>query len=259
MRPCLGRRLDGDRPVDAQSAPLAMQARLWYGSVAKGEWIVDSTLPARTILVGRQRQRKLEARSTDDVHGVWSFEIIRTWERPKSARLDVYLTPLLETAAGGQRGTEKLHELILELQKSEASKFLAMSDKQLGKAVQRQAVAHTCWRTKRATAARQACSSSSTRASTHSRNRTCSSSLRGSKRTRCRRSRRGSSHCPTRTHSWATQTSHALSSRARCVSSSTASSYHDQRSLEATTRSKFLSTVSLPSMSTPQMSTSSRA
>jgi len=133
-----GRVLESCRPMNAEeSAPLSMQARLWYGSVAKGQWVVDATLPPRTITVSRQSQRKLQSTTDEDVHGTWSLEVIRTWDRPKRVRLDVYLIPLLEASVGSR--VAELHDMVLELQRSEAAKLLAMSDKQLGKAVQRQA------------------------------------------------------------------------------------------------------------------------
>ena len=123
------------------SAPLVSQARLWYaGSVAKGLWLTDATLPERTILVGRQTQRKLEAREACIAaqYGTSSFEVIRTFEKPKRVRLDVYLTPLLEVAAGPNKG--RLHELILSLQAHQASKYLMTSTAQLSRAVRRQRV-----------------------------------------------------------------------------------------------------------------------
>ena len=127
------------RMADDASAPLVVQARLWYaGSVAKGLWQTDSTLPERTILVGRQTQRKLEAR--DDCvaaqRGTSSLEVIRTFEKPKRVRLDAYLIPLLEVAARSHKG--RLHDLILSLQKQQASKYLTFGTAQLSRAVRRQ-------------------------------------------------------------------------------------------------------------------------
>ena len=78
--------------------------------------MVDSALPERTILVGRQSQRKLDGRAgcAADRWRTASFEVIRTFERPKRVRLDVFLLPLLEVAAGKQRVGE-LHALLLEI------------------------------------------------------------------------------------------------------------------------------------------------
>ena len=120
------------------SAPLVSQARLWYaGSVAKGLWLTDATLPGRTIIVGRQTQCKLKAREGCVAArlGTSSFEVIRTFETPKRVRLDVYLIPLLEVGAGASKG--RLHELILSLQAQQASKYLTMTTSQLSRAVRR--------------------------------------------------------------------------------------------------------------------------
>ena len=121
------------------SAPLVSQARLWYaGCVAKGLWLTDATLPERTILVSRQTQRKLEAREACATvrRGTSSFEVIRTFERLKRVRLDVYLIPILEVAAGVHR--ERLHELIMSLQAQLASKYLTIGTAQLSRAMRRQ-------------------------------------------------------------------------------------------------------------------------
>ena len=64
-----GRRLDvtcddgaaNDEDPDERPAALEVQAHLYYGgSVAKGMWVLDSRLPARTLVVGKQKQRKVE-------------------------------------------------------------------------------------------------------------------------------------------------------------------------------------------------------
>ena len=132
-------RLLAARMAADASAPLVLQGRLWYaGSVAKGLWLTDATLPERTILIGRQSQRKLEAREgcAAALRGTSSFEVIRTFETHKRARLDVYLTPILEVASGVNK--ERLHELILSLQAQLASKYLALGTAKLSRAVQRQ-------------------------------------------------------------------------------------------------------------------------
>jgi hypothetical protein len=135
-------KLMATRMATDESAPLVSQARLWYsGCVAKGLWLTDATLPERTILVGRQTQRKLDAR-VDCVaaqRGNSSFEVIRTFETSKRVRLDVYLIPLLEVAAGPNK--ERLHDLILSLQAKQASKYLAIGTAQLSRAVRRQRTA----------------------------------------------------------------------------------------------------------------------
>jgi len=124
-------------PRDEESAPLSLQARLYYeGCVAKGVWEADPDLPERTILVGRQSQLKVDARPGFAASG--SLEVIRTFERPKRVRLDVYLVPLLEVAAGERKAD--LHGLVLELQRREAKKYLDMSGREIARAVQRQAV-----------------------------------------------------------------------------------------------------------------------
>ena len=123
------------------SAPLVCQARLWYaGSAAKGLWLTDATLPERTILVGRQTQRKLDGREACVAArcGTSSLEVIRTFERPKRVRLDVYLIPLLEVAAGARKA--ELHALILSLQRQQASKHLAMNSGELSRAMRRQRI-----------------------------------------------------------------------------------------------------------------------
>ena len=54
-------RVDEDDEPEERSAALVVQGRLWYhGSLAKGLWVIDSTLPARTIVVGKQKQRKID-------------------------------------------------------------------------------------------------------------------------------------------------------------------------------------------------------
>ena len=132
-------RLLAARMAADASAPLVLQGRLWYaGSVAKGLWLTDATLPERTILIGRQSQRKLEAREgcAAALRGTSSFEVIRTFETHKRVRLDVYLIPILEVASGVNK--ERLHELILSLQAQLASKYLALGTAKLSRAVQRQ-------------------------------------------------------------------------------------------------------------------------
>ena len=123
---------------DNESAPLLMQARLWYGSVAKGQWVVDSSLPERTLLVGRQAQRKLDAPPgcAAEVAGTFSFEVIRTWEKPRRVRLDVYLAPLLE-AAVEHKGLDALHTLMLLRQRDEAQEYLTMSERSLSRRARR--------------------------------------------------------------------------------------------------------------------------
>jgi hypothetical protein len=55
-------RVDDDDADDEKSAATVVQGRLWYaGSLAKGLWVIDSTLPARTIIVGKHKQRKIQA------------------------------------------------------------------------------------------------------------------------------------------------------------------------------------------------------
>ena len=62
MPPIENGRPTGER-ADGESAPLSLQARLYYeGCVAKGVWVADPDLPQRTILVGRQSQLKVDAR-----------------------------------------------------------------------------------------------------------------------------------------------------------------------------------------------------
>ena len=60
-RLCAEQRVDEDDEPEERSAALVVQGRLWYlGSLAKGLWVIDSTLPARTIVVGKQKQRKID-------------------------------------------------------------------------------------------------------------------------------------------------------------------------------------------------------
>ena len=120
------------------SAPLVVQARLWYaGSIAKGLWFVDSTLPPRTMLV-YEKQRKCAGRAECKAAtaGTSSFEIIRTYESWRQLKFDVYLVPLLEAAAGDRK--EELHNLVLRIQSEAAMKVLELSSKQLQKVVRRQ-------------------------------------------------------------------------------------------------------------------------
>jgi hypothetical protein len=133
--PCLGngQLLRNDRQVDAcalpASAPLTMQARLWVeGCLAKGLWQADATIPPRTILVGRQKQLKVNAREgcIAAQSGNSSFEVIQTFESPKKVRLDIYLVSILEACSGEKRVA--LEDLLLELQRSEAKGLLQMAD-----------------------------------------------------------------------------------------------------------------------------------
>lgn len=60
------------------SAPFAMQGRVWvHGNVAKGVWSVDPSLPARTVLVGREKQLKVkgEPGCAAATRGIPSFEV----------------------------------------------------------------------------------------------------------------------------------------------------------------------------------------
>ena len=90
------------------------QAPLLQTHVAKGLFALDSALPQtrKVLLVGRQNQRKVDARDgcMAATHGISSFEILRTYERPEKVRLDVYLTPLLEVGVG-ERKAELLREI----------------------------------------------------------------------------------------------------------------------------------------------------
>ena len=66
--------------------------------------------------------------------GIASFEVIRTFDRLRPARLNVYLAPLLEVAVG-PANLMGLHKLMLELQRDEAQKHLRCSSNGLMKAV----------------------------------------------------------------------------------------------------------------------------
>lgn len=83
----------------------------------------------------RRRRDCLAAR-----RGVSSFEVIRSFERLRPARLNVYLAPLLEVAAGpvGSARREQLMTLMLTLQHEEAQKHLRWSSKGLDKAARRE-------------------------------------------------------------------------------------------------------------------------
>ena len=117
-----GQRVDPSDDPEEQSAPVVVQGRLWYsGSLAKGLWILDTGLPPRTMLVGKDKQRKVDGRPgcVAAMRGVSSFEVIRTFDNPILGKLDVYLAPLLEVAAGSRRA--ELHDLILRQQKEEGT------------------------------------------------------------------------------------------------------------------------------------------
>ena len=129
-----GQRVDKSDDPDERSAPVVVQGRLWYaGSLAKGLWILDTGLPARTMLVGKDKQRKVAGRPgcVAALRGISSFEVIKTFETPVLGKLDVYLAPLLEVAAGAR--VAELHSLILRQQKEECMRLLRMLDSQLPK------------------------------------------------------------------------------------------------------------------------------
>jgi hypothetical protein len=71
---------------------------------------------------------------TASQRGITSFEVIRTFEHARTARLNVYLGPLLEVAAGSNKLA--LHERFLKLQRNEALKYL--TSKHLDKAARRE-------------------------------------------------------------------------------------------------------------------------
>ena len=127
-------RVDPKDPPELQSAPVVVQSRLWYlGSLAKGLWLLYANLPLRTLVVCRQKQRKVEGRR-DCVaaqKGISSFEVIRTFDRPIPGKLDAYLAPLLEVAAGSRK--PELHTLILRQQGEEANTLLSMLNTQFPK------------------------------------------------------------------------------------------------------------------------------
>ena len=63
--------------------------------------------------------------------------MIRTFEHARKARLNVYLGPLLEVAAGANK--HQLHELMLRQQRKEAEQHLRWSSRQtLDKAARRE-------------------------------------------------------------------------------------------------------------------------
>lgn len=120
-------------------APIRRGGR-YEGSAAKGLFVLNRALPPdkKVLLVGRHEQRKVDARPgcAAATHGVSSLEVLRTYERSERVRLDVYLIPLLEVAAGERKA--ELHELLRELQRKEARKFLTVSDKGLSRLERRE-------------------------------------------------------------------------------------------------------------------------
>lgn len=173
-----GRKLVGheqrvsDDDNDDDSAPAVVQGRLYYqGSLAKGLWIVDASLPEvqlmiepqttspaekkashhalmwsgarsyavqRTILVGKQKQRKVAGRPDCAAVrlGIPSFEVIKTFERDRKAKLDVYLATLLEVAMHDNKVA--LHKLFLDLQRVQVQRYLHMLNKDLNRALRKE-------------------------------------------------------------------------------------------------------------------------
>ena len=93
-------RSQGEQPeYPGESAPFALQARVWvFGNVAKGVWLVDPRLPDRTILIGKDKQLKVKGtpECLAALKGIPTFEVLRTYERPQTARFGVYNLTLLD-------------------------------------------------------------------------------------------------------------------------------------------------------------------
>ena len=71
---------DPEQQAMQGSAPFAMQGRMWiHGNVAKGVWsVANSLLPDRTVLIGREKQLKMESPGCAAAkHGIPSFEVCK--------------------------------------------------------------------------------------------------------------------------------------------------------------------------------------
>ena len=129
-----GRPIEVDGDTSLYGAPLAIQVRLWFfGWVAKGMLVVDSTLPDGLIVLPDSQVKvgaKAECRAA--ATGLQAFEVICTSNPPppssKFGKTTPQLVPLLEHAGRGADGSNAMTDELLKLEQQHIARVKQLKE-----------------------------------------------------------------------------------------------------------------------------------